>query len=158
MATITAVAALDTLDEGRVKWNTNDTNLNAAIAATDALFATHVGTGTGSGHATYAAYEARIAALEADVTDNSIAISMPFAANVTTYYPIPAGTITTVLVRMATGTIVSKAFTSASAAARTVRLTNDSSGIVVVYVDGSSIGSLAVDDGDALGATVIVGV
>jgi len=76
MATITAVAALDTLDEGRVKWNTSDTNLNNAIAATDALFATHVGTGTGSGHATYAAYEARIAALEGIIRKVGV---IPFA-------------------------------------------------------------------------------
>jgi len=117
MATITAVAALDTLDEGRVKWNTNDTNLNNAIAATDALFATHVGTGTGSGHATYAAYEARIAALEANTSGGKIII--PFSFNGTdematiggrlstasSGIPIPPGTISKLYVASATGTI-----------------------------------------------------
>lgn len=150
MATITAVAALDSLDEGRVKINTNDTNLNAGLAATDAAMAVHVGTGVGSGHATYAAYEARIAALEAgSSTLNTLAIPFAFsgAGNVgatlggvvqsgSIGMPLPAGTITCIKVTTMGGAVVSGACSIAVGNNSSLRLFDDGTGIIMAYKNG----------------------
>lgn len=118
MATITLVEVLDKLAAGMAKWNTNCTNLNSGLAATDAALATHVGVGVGSGHAAYDAYDARIDALEAAAS--KISFSSWCDGATSPYIPLPVGTITKVSIVLNNNTVVSATLTTAVSSADTL--------------------------------------